>query len=274
MTIRFYSRCLLIPLLLLSLQISSRAAAPVGTFGYLFDDPANLLWDLTGDYNADLFVSKGAHTTEVALNYHLTQDNQGRLGGDGEIGVFIGTDFVAGAYHITGQVSRKGFASRANFTIRIIGDGVIAGRNTHYVLTINTTDALIDAEEGTIHGTSRVVGTFTDLTSLAGIAFFETDLPANMTGEWILALNIVPLNLLEGTGVITLSNGRTLTLNLSGNFHPGIGAKLTLTGDGESRGSSLKAAQPDLGGKVTDELSVKGEAFGQKVGPDTGSREF
>src|SRR6185369_7558895 len=105
MTIRSCARWLLVPLLLLSVEVSRGGEAPppefetpVGVFDFGFDED-HALFDVTGDYGVDLIVNKDTpQQLEIALGYHMDQNGRGRLSGSGVTGVMIGDQFVAGVY--------------------------------------------------------------------------------------------------------------------------------------------------------------------------------
>jgi hypothetical protein len=97
---------------------------------------------------------------------------------------------------------------------------------------------------------------------LNGIADFSTFIPGDMDGSWDLSLNIGAT--LDGTGTITLSNGRELILDLKGKYSPQTGtAKLILNGTpvNSSKGTQANILISSFG----DLLSIKGTLLGQQV---------
>jgi hypothetical protein len=249
----------MLPLLLLSLQFS-RAQAPTGTFDYGFDAFSGV-WDLTGEYSTDLFVQQGnGQEVEVALSYNIIQDAQGKLSGTGTTGILIGAEPVAGSYVVSGQVYKKNGIAHATLVIRVNGDAFVGGKFIHFSFTVTLLNGTIDPEDATLFGSCKVSGKFAGA-SLNGNAFFETALPADMTGDWTLTVTITPLSKLVGTGLITLSNGRTATFTLLGDFGFGAGSHLNLAGSADTRRSAMKVALFE----DTSFNAAKGIVFGQKI---------
>jgi hypothetical protein len=247
----------MVPLLFLALQFS-RAQAPTGTFDYGFDSNTGL-WDLTGDYFTELSVQQNnGQFTEIALGYTIVQDAQGKLSGTGTTGILIGAESVAGNYIVSGQVRSKGGIRQVTLIIRITGDAFVGGKLIHYGFTISLTNGEIDPDNGTIIGDCKVSGKFAG-GSLSGIASFETALPGNMTGDWTLTLTITPFGDLVGTGLITLSNGRTATFSLLGTFE--FASDIRLTGTGDNKRGAMRVALFD----DTSLAFAKGIVFGQKI---------
>jgi hypothetical protein len=69
-------------------------------------------------------------------------------------------------------------------------------------------------------------------------------LPAGVTGDWILGIDIAATgNKLSGTGTLTLSNGRVFTNKIGGTYNTKSDvAKLKLLGQGDAVGTSLSLA--------------------------------
>ena len=259
MTIRFISRWLLVPLLMLSLQIS-RAQAPSGILIYDFDSDTPI-WDLTGTYGVDTVVTdNNGNQVDLSFSFSMNHDERGKLVGGGVTGVFIGEDdVVAGTYRVSGKVQTIGGQHFATIVITIVGEGTVAGRETSYRLTIVTEKALIDLEDDAIVGTSRVMGKFSNLDTINGVADFEATLMGDMDGSWSLVLNILPFSNLTGTGTIVLSNGRTMVMDLTGEHS--FGSDLRLKGFGDSRGTKMRVFLYES----QDVQEIFGTAFGQKV---------
>jgi hypothetical protein len=273
MTIRSSVRWLLVPLLLLSVEFSRAGDAPpppvfetpAGTFDFGFDED-HALFDVTGDYGVSLTVNEDTpRQIEIGLGFHMDQDAHGRLTGSGLAGVLIGDQFVAGDYRISGQVGMFGGEPAASFVIKISGADIIAGKVRPFRISIIVTRAFVDQLTDTIHTDdkpAKVVGHISGLGSINGEADFETPLPANMTGEWTLSLDIIPLKRLGGVGVVKLSNGRELTFDVDGKFVPGARTKLRLTGVGEASGSFLNVFMAQDLSSVTVENS---KVMNQKI---------
>jgi hypothetical protein len=145
--------------------------------------------------------------------------------------------------------------------VKINGRDIIAGRDTTF--SINITYNLTISANGDMSGSARGSARFSGLGSGRIQSSVTVPLPAGMDGSWGLQLNLLPLNRVSGSGLIVLSNGRTLSANVSGSYNSRTDkTKVQVTCINENRGSSVNVGFEDGGGVIN---SVSGNIFGQTV---------
>src|SRR5437879_5379009 len=231
-------------LLVCSLQLC-QAQAPNGSYTFTFGTTNSAIFDLSGDYKiTQPTLSGGVEGATLSFGITLFEDARGRLTGSGTTVLEVGNNnFVAAEYRATGVASRGGpRPPHVNLLIRLRGDDTVAGVRTPFSITISYS-LDIDPVTHTFSGKSRGSASFTKL----GTALIRSDpippmpLLANAgNGSFTINLDIVALKRLGGSGSIVLANGRTIPVNLSGTYSPGLGrARLRLTGINEGRGTTL-----------------------------------
>src|SRR5262245_58725758 len=202
--------------LLLACSVSL-ADAPSGTINFSFGPDEAPVWDLTGDINI-VQELEGEGFTELAYGISVNQGPNGKLTGTGVTIVSIGgTEFVAGTYTIKGQVNGGPANTRVTMTVRIRGEGVVAGVPTSFSITIVYT-ADIDNETGKLVGRARGKAKFSNIGSGKINTGFAVPLPASATGSWNISINVVPLNPIAGTAYLTPSSGQTISMKVRGNY--------------------------------------------------------
>ncbi|HWD94672.1 MAG TPA: hypothetical protein VG938_20250 [Verrucomicrobiae bacterium] len=231
MTIRFNPRWLLVPILLLSLQFC-RAQVVVLPSNISFnlggsDAPDTQLWDLGGNYLLDMMVvnNRGA-ATEVRVSFALVQDASGRLSsiteanfGELDLG---DNSFFAVVPRVTGKVTGSGGTAQVHFTVRMTGNGTLAGQTVNSLNASVTVNAETDATTGLLTGSAKFSASFPGFLSVNGRAQdFSTPMPQGANAAWNLSLQLAGLSKLTGTGIITTSS-RPLGLDLSGKLKNGV----------------------------------------------------
>ena len=281
MTIRLNFRWLLVPVLLLSLQLS-RAQAPNGTYSFDLgtNDVGTSLWDLTGDYNLDMFVVSHNTETEVQIgSFRVVQDGRGHLSAppiNGDLpnttGFQIGQNiFGVGIYTIHGIVTGQGGSAEARFILKLNGTAQF-GNSDYFPVTITVVaDAGVDASSGELFGLKpvkvsvKVKGFPASFSGTDGN--FSTPLPPDVTGVWNLTLDLGSIGTATGgTAKLTTWSNRQFSFNVEGHFNPRLGvAQLKLSDAGDDQqvvnGMNFTVLLDSEGNLV----GVKGKLFGQKV---------
>jgi len=79
---------------------------------------------------------------------------------------------------------------------------------------------------------------------------YQLSLPSGMTGDWALQIDLMPqASKFNGSAVVTLSNGRTLSYSAAGPYNPKLQlAVLSLTGQSDAKGTflSITAIGPNM----------------------------
>jgi hypothetical protein len=223
---------------------------------FQFQFTTNLaLWDFTGAYS----YSNGA----VQIENTFSHSPRGAITGAGTV------RYGDGVTHFTANEMARGHVAGSSATTVTLnasaaGDfnGMALGRalsgpfNGSISLALDPdTRSLTGTESGTLcaHG-------FGCRTIVTNVSFM---LPAEMTGQWALTLNLVTSNaIVRGTAAAELSNGRTISFNVRGKRPNAAGEqRLTLVGTGEAKGTAL-SLMLDGGGALQ---SLRGKLFGQRL---------
>lgn len=285
MTIRFNTRWLLVPAFLLSLQLSSqlcRAQVDVPpTISFDLGDsnsPNAALWDLGGDYHADLLLEQpdGAEVS-VGLSFTLVQDGKGHLSSPPHINNTYDMEYgdnsvFAVLPRVKGKVttSSPGIA-RVHLSIHVSGEGQLAGRTVNSLSGSFTLDAETDPTTGDLVAsrTAKVSLDFGGQGHAHGKVFdFDISTPQGANSTWTLTLQPAVLHRINGTGTITTPS-RVLGLDLGGAFGSGV-LKIRATG-----ANNVPNAQDGRGCKAKivvtspfdslDTLFLNGKILGQRV---------
>ena len=259
-------RCLpVLAALLLTFNLAS--AQPSGPVSFSFAGTEAPIFDFSGNLILQQEMD-GAGEGGVPLSFTVgvTHDSKGRLTGQQFTFVDIGGgDVVAGFYTANGKVSGGGTKPvRVSLTVRITGEDLISGQSTRFSISVKY-NLEANVNEGTLVGTARGTANFTGMSSGTIHSDVVVPIEPGMDGSWTLNMNILPLKKLSGTGTIVLSNGRTLPMDLSGNFSSKTGVtKVKLKGISEGLGSNLNISFADTEeGTVIEKMN--GKVLGQSV---------
>lgn len=283
MTIRLHFRWLLLPVLLLSLQLS-HAQAPQGTNSVdLGNGVGNPLWDLSGDYNLDMFVDSHNTETEVQIGaFTMLQDGRGRLSAaQGANNLPNSTSFQigqnvygVGSYTIHGMVTTP-FGSvgdaRAQFILTVNGTAQF-GNSPYYPVTITAVvDAVVDANSQSLIALKpvKVSVRFQGINgSFSGKDLnFSASLPSNVTGIWNLTLDIGSVGtMIHGTAQVTTYSSRVFDFTVDGQYNPMTGiSTLKLKDAGTDQPVPNGANFTVFLDSEGNLLGMKGKVLGQKV---------
>ena len=277
MKTRLNPRWLLISTLLFSLQFC-RAQVVVlpSTLSYGFgtsNATASQLWDLNGDYVAELLVERGGVSMPVEVGFSLIQSPKGQLSSSvGDLPnatVVFNNDndsaFAAFA-KISGKVTGSGGLARVQFTVHFTGSGALAKTATDINGTLSVNAEVDSTTEGQLSGSSKFSAHFSKVSnSVGGKSDFAANLPPGADGSWNLTMHLVGLNKVTGVGVIN-TRSEPLGLNLGGKFKNGL---FVIKGTGASNvpdalsgvGSSLTVLIP----ATFDSVQFSGKVMGQKL---------
>jgi hypothetical protein len=265
MMTRLKLRWLLVPLMMLAVQTAR--SQPAGAFSFPFpNDAANIsLWDLSGDYTIDVPIGTDG-LNDAAFSFHMDQNNVGQLSGAGIVFMTLAGDDenqVGGVYTVRGSVRTTASGTHVSFLVTISGIGPIAGFDNSYKLTVLYQ---ADVTPGGMFGRLRTHMTIAGFGGASATdGGFGIDLPGAMDGSWTLDVNVGGLTnkKLLGTGVATLSNGRTAHFILKGSYNPLTDVeKLRLAGFGDGAGSKVKI---DFLGSSETLLDISGKVLGQPL---------
>jgi hypothetical protein len=229
------------------------AQVPTGQFNYAFTNTP--LWDISGSYtNSD--------TNNVVIGVIQQQVN-------GQITGFRTETFTNFMNYgeASGPVKGKVFETAGVVGARLKFKGEITGVSYLQEYTGSysgkSTDT-IDPSTLTIFDSGPMRWCGAGGTCETHTSSDTIPLPAGMTGDWTLDLNVVPNGTkLTGTGTLTLSNGRTLTYQIIGNYKANNQtSKLKLVGLVDAVGTSLSLTTQGAGMTL---LTLKGKVLGQKL---------
>ena len=274
MSIRFNPRLLLISALLFSLQFCRAQIVVPGTVSFdlgTSNAPETQLWDLTGLYNLSLtVVEHNGIEVPMTFSFNLTHDGKGHLSGPTndleELDLGDNSSFVC-TYRISGSVSGSSGVARARFTIRINGNGTLAGKDVENFSAVITVDADTDPSGQLIgNKAAKFDASFGGFGGLHGkIIDFSTPLPGGADGTWNLSMQLAPLSKVTGTAVIT-TPAQMLGLDLSGAFKNDV-FKINAKG-GTDVPSTVSGAGSSASIQLTssfDTIQLKGKLMGQKL---------
>jgi hypothetical protein len=227
-----------------------------GSQHYVFTTPP--LWDMSGAYT-NIDTSSGTDTVIV----NLQQQARGQITGVRNETDVEGTDFAEGSGPATGKISVR--AGTVGASLKYIGDftGVSGGTAISGNYRIKELATIVP---------SSLTASFSDSMRVCRVGSkcvnstqaCSLPLPAGMTGDWTLDLNIVPDGTkLTGTGTLTLSNSRVLAYQITGSQNTrSQTSKLKLVGEGDAIGTSLSLTTGGAGMNLT---SLKGKVLGQSL---------
>jgi hypothetical protein len=232
------------------------AAPPDGEFDLRFDSPANpagrRVYDLTGPYHGAM----GAY----ALTLDLGHDEKGILTGTGTVAGPMPSGTVV---DIPGTLrgEAKGSAGAVSATISLGGSSPSSSARATLLLALTA---------GDLAGrfTCRIVDTAGGRNLAAGPCAYA--LPADMDGSFGLTVDLDPSarGSIRGTGLMTLSNGRTVALLARGRTKAGVTA-LQLAGDTRADplfgAVTLKLTIRTFSNGTGRILDLSGTAFGQNI---------
>jgi hypothetical protein len=236
------------------------AEPPSGTLFYSFDTDNAPVWDFTGTFQFEHQL-QGEGFTDFSFGIAVTQDGNGRLTGSGVTIIAVGSDFMAGDYTVKGRVSTSGGLARVSMTVRIKGQGILAGRGTSYAIII-TYNATVDPETFELVGRARGSARFADVGKARIKSDFSIPVPEGVTGAWTLVINVLPLAKLGGIAFLTPSSGQTIQFDVGGSYSASHDeAKIKLSGTTPNESTQLVLVVDGAG----DILAAKGRVLGQRV---------
>jgi len=255
----------LLPLLFVALPA---AAQPTNTVTYNFTNPP--LWDLSGPYQRSGEVSffTGSSTTV------LTQSVTGAVSGtfaDNDTNTLVGQG-VSESGTVTGNVAGTNGTAQITVQWSWLDDGEYEGKaytvSDHMSVSGSVSAAspeLALTFKAHVCFQSAAFREFNGCTNVHGS--WNASLATNMTGHWSLQLtNLTDAdNILSGSAVLTLSNGRALEYSVTGRYHPSSAtqsATLTLTGTGDATGTHLNLTTT---GPQLELKTLAGHVLGQKL---------
>lgn len=242
--------------LLLLVALPVLGQVPTGEFIYEFTDLP--LWDVSGAYRR---VANNS-TITATLQQHVS----GLLTGTRTEIYDLNGDHAEGSAFISGKTFSKpplfGYQSRweGNYSGVFNGNAVVFSASVKgSAIVVPSTLTLVSEANGQI---CYVVPP--DVPCVEINDGSELPLPDGMTGDWTLTLNLTASGTdLAGTATLTLSNGRTLSYQITGRYDSTKQtAKLGLAGYGEATGSKFSLTTL---GQELNLLAIKGRVLGQKI---------
>ena len=179
-----------------------RAEAPAGLYKKQFTVVPQL-WDVSGTY------SQNSQTSIT-----IVQDDKGKITGQASVSDDSGTTVMIGS--VVGSIKTIGGVSRISMTMKLKGTVVTipATINTQFALDIDPANTELT---GTFKTKVCIKARGVGCQSVPGSQQF--DLPVDMDGTWDLVMDIQNTSgKLTGTASAVLSNGRSVPLNLNGQY--------------------------------------------------------
>jgi len=250
---------MVVPLFLLSLPLA-RAQLATGIKDFAIDS-STPIFDLSSEAAISAVVTQAdGEPADIFFTVTIVNDATGQLRGSSLTILQIGEDLVAANYSLKGTIRRNHDETRAVILVKLSGQGVIAGQDVRFKMTV-LFDGTIDPFTSEWIGTVKTTVKFSDgLGKGRGTLEDSVAVLSNGTdGSWFLTLDLNPVRP-GGTAVITLSTGREMQFNANGKFQ-GDTTTLKASGDGASKGSSMKifiVAGSDL-------AAIDGIVLGQKI---------
>lgn len=235
-------------------EVQNPGPAISGRFPYAFTNTP--LWDLSGIY------TNNSVTNDVVI---ATIDCQasGNITGTRTETYVSGADHAEGSGAITGKIFARAGTAGAELNEREGITGVSGG--VAYTANLSSKDtATLVPSSLTILVSSRgrdcVVGTGCESVTEG----FSLPLPAGMNGDWTLTTYMgSDGSKLSGTAALTLSNGRTLSYQITGSYNARTEvATLKLVGLGAAKGTSFSLTTQ---GSDMVLSALKGKVLGQKL---------
>jgi hypothetical protein len=213
------------------------------------------LWDLSGTYTRSNATATSTNFAEQTLNH----GPDGKVTGTGSATVQDESSDIHGSEILAGRVT--GGAGKP-VVLNANGEGTFGGK----ARGINVSGKLAGNLSLVVDSTNRVMSGRETVSFCLGGGACRTvstnssfPLQPNMDGSWSLALAVGTTNdVVAGTAVATLSNGRTVPFSVRGKYSPATQrSNLRLTSDSAALKLTITdAAQLD---------SLRGKLFGQKL---------
>lgn len=237
------------------------AAVPSGTIFKGFSTNTAPVWELTGGYQiTQQLIGVAGQLVDVTFGINIVVDDKGNVTGHDATVVFIGTDVVGCEYTVTGKVTGSDGIARLRLTVKLVGDGTVAGVATHAKIKVR-----YDAEvgfDGELNGTSKGTVSLSELGSGKINSELSVPVPGGIDGSWVLTMNVLPLKKLDGSATATFQSGRIVLFDLTGRYSSSSDAsRISLRGVGPSRGTHLRL-NLDGGNGVQQ---MRGKLLGQKI---------
>ncbi|HWC58365.1 MAG TPA: hypothetical protein VHC44_01630 [Verrucomicrobiae bacterium] len=224
------------------------------------------LWDLTGTYTED----NGIETESITMN----MDANGVITGNGHFDLTDDADsvYLAGDANISGKVTSAGKVTRVKLTLKITsGTGTVTGYDVTFLSTLNESFEVDDLDR-------MLIGKASGKIKLTVPAFGKTrsvpvptgsvaaNLPDEVDGNWGLTMDATPNGTKTGgTGVLNLSNGKTIDLGVTGTYSSkNDQSKISLKNADGSKSVALSIVGQSISNNLSI-LSLKGKALGQKL---------
>ncbi len=247
------------------------AEAPTNDVRFVYRDLRVPVWDLSTGDNSYVFkqeIQTVDGVLPLVLGLAVYQDGKGKLTGEGTTFLQVGDEVLGASYELSGRVYRSKDAAEAAITVRLSGNGTLAGVNTafsgklSYKLTVDETRRLL---AGTVTGNVK----FNELGGGKVKSDTSSPLDPKTTGAWEILLDTVPFGKLSGSGTITvasaLTDGRIMDGTAKGSYNTSKDfSKVKFTGTGPAKGSSLNVNFSTTAG-VSTLNEAKGTVLGQKI---------
>jgi hypothetical protein len=191
-----------------------RADMASGSFTNTFNNGLRL-WDISGSYNAN--------TEGLGFGYTINMDQSGKFNGQGSIAMTgltnVSLAFWGTVRNVSSNVTRVNISVRLKAAMELGTEGLMYVRATvNEKLEVDTSTMMM---VGIMSGSGSVSIPALHRSASQRIPPTEvtTPLPAGMTGNWQLALNVQTNGThYTGDGEVTLSNGRTIPVVTTGSY--------------------------------------------------------
>jgi len=262
--------------LALSYQCSF-AQVPSGAVTFAFTAAEAPVYDLSGPYQLQATIlGAGDIPLLITFGISMTQDVRGRLSGSDSTTMQIGdNDFVAGTYTVSGKVQRSGDETRVQLQVRLEGDDVIAGTQSHFSVKLNYT---LMVEDLSLVGKVRGSVNLGKLGSAGVSEEASLPLPDGVDGAWVVNMQLLPLMNITGTGTIVIDantpidlppgfpHDRQLTADVRGRFSRNSATTtLNVAGTGTSTGNKLELKVVETQEGIFEVTQARGVLLGQRV---------
>jgi len=244
--------------------------ATYGNYSVDFNPDVFPLWDISGEYTAD--IGEG-----IGLDFNINEDSSGKINGIGKI-IVTGTDIsVTGNATVTGIVKSSGSNSLVSLTFSATSgsgtavvdkDGTIHDVTFVEMIKLNcvndnaTKDLKITGGSSSAKLMDLATGKkFSKSTKIALGA--SLSLPKDATGGWNLILHLAPNeSKYLGSATVQTSNGVSVPLTATGSYNANLNSSaITLKG----AGGSMSMVVSLTGSNIMTVQSVKGKLFGQSL---------
>jgi len=243
---------------------------PNGQYDFSGEVP---LWDISGNYTGDI-------GQDIKLGFSVIQDGSGKLIG-GPAGTINSNDgngnlLIGNITSLNGTVRSSGTHTLVSMTILSSGTGTVNvghpsvshihnmtfTQRIKFNAEINSTNLFVTGGSANVLekdlSTGQMINKSTTVHSGATLP-----LPADVTGDWAMTLNLLPNGTkFAGSGNVQSSTSGAMHLTATGSYSSKTSASaITLKGAG---GNSLNMVISTSGSNMTVE-SVKGRLYGQSV---------